>query len=267
MTTAPGSGSASPSAPVTWPDLINADGFRTFALTADIDWAPDYAVEDLLLAVEPTGFHITLFATHDQPILKNLPSWVSVGLHPDNTRPHAQTGLKRKILDLLELYPEARGVRAHRNFFGQNIASLAADAGLEYDASVILWRHPHMQPWLDQYGLIRMQYGFEDGIIADMRLPWDTGLLDVSVPGQKIYNFHPIFTYLNCPDDDYRRAIVRDYSDLTQAPQSVLGSRRHQGEGARTFLLRVLDALRATGARSLSLLEAARVARTHWETQ
>jgi hypothetical protein len=250
-----------------WDQLINRDGFHTFALTADIDWAPDYAVEDLLLAIEPTGFHITLFATHEQAILKNLPSWVSVGLHPDNTRPHPEHGLRRKILDLLDMYPEARGVRCHRNFFGQNIASFAAEAGLAYDASVFLWRHPHMQPWRDQYGLIRMQYGFEDGIIADMNLPWDVGFMDMDVPGQKIFNFHPIFTFLNCPNDDYRRAIVRDYKDLTQAPESAMRPHRHTGYGARNFLLDVLSTLSATRARSLTLLEASCTASAHWGAQ
>jgi hypothetical protein len=169
-----------------WLEYYNLGLQRSFSLTTDIDWAPDYAVEDLFGLVEAAGLSLSAFATHSSSLLKRAPKWAEIGLHPDNTRSDANHGLSRKILDLKEIYPEAVGVRAHRNFFGQNIAQFAAQAGLVYDASVFLWRRPWCQIFKDQYGLVRMCYNWEDGVQADMGLDWSIEHVPILGPGLKI---------------------------------------------------------------------------------
>lgn len=237
--------------------FYNLDGFTSVALTTDIDWAPDYAVEDLLLLVADAGFPITAFATHASSVFNGASSTVEIGLHPDNTRPHPEFGLRRKILDLKTMFPDARGVRAHRNFFGQNVAQMAADAALTYDASVFQWRRPYCQAFRDQYGLVRMSYNWEDGIQADMGLPWSLEHVPMDGPGLKIFNVHPIFIYLNCPDDDYRRRAVKDFPDLTRAPRDVLQPLVYPGYGARSFLVDLLRELKARGPKAYRLSEIA----------
>lgn len=237
--------------------FYNLDGFTTFALTTDIDWAPDYCVEDVFRLIEDAGLRLTAFATHDSHVARTAPKFVEIGLHPDNTRPHPEHGLSRKIPDLLDIYPQAVGLRAHRNFFGQNIAQMAAAAGLQYDASVLHWRQPFCQAGIDQYGLVRMCYNWEDGIHADRGLPWDLAHVPIAGPGLKIFNMHPIFIYLNCPDDGYRRRVVKDYKDLTTIPRNVVDPLVHDGYGARRFLIDLLQHLKATGARSIVLSEIA----------
>jgi hypothetical protein len=236
-------------------DFYNLDGFSRYAMTADIDWAPDYAVADMLGLFAEAGVKLTCYATHRSPILRGTTPEVEVGLHPDYTRPHPEGGFRRKLLELKDMFPDAVGVRSHRNFFGQNTAHFAAEAGLTYDSSVLLWRQPFCQIYRDQWGLYRMPYCWEDGIQADMRLPWTLDVVPMETPGLKIFNIHPIFIYLNCPDDDYRRAIVRDYPDLTQAPESVLAPQRHDGYGARRFLIDLLKTLKASGARDYRLAD------------
>lgn len=235
--------------------LYNLDGFSTYAMTADIDWAPEYAIEDMLGLFEDAGIKLSCFATHPSPVLSRRNPLVEVGLHPDYTRPDPVKGLAPKLDMLKSLFPEAVGVRSHRNFFGQNTAHLAQQAGLLYDASVFLWRQPYCQIHLDQWGLYRMAYCWEDGIQADMRLPWSLDLVPMDSPGLKVFNIHPIFIYLNCPDDDYRRAIVKDYSDLTKAPHAVLSAQRYKGYGARSFLVDLLAKLKTTGAKNYHLKE------------
>ena len=141
-----------------WVGYYNLGRFSSFALTSDVDWAPDYCIEDVLTLVSKFNFFLSVFATHRSPILLAASDRVEVGLHPDFTRPHPEHGIRRKILDLLDVYPDAKGVRAHRNFFGQNIAQLAVEAGLTYDASVFHWGRPFCQIERDQYGLVRMSY-------------------------------------------------------------------------------------------------------------
>lgn len=241
-------------------EFYNLDGFTSFALTTDVDWAPDFCVEDVLELVAGAGLRVTAFATHRTGPLVRPPSFVEVGLHPDTTRPGAD-GIRRKIPDLLEIYPDARGLRAHRNFFGQNVAQLARASGLDYDASVLHWRQPFCQAEIDQYGLVRMTYNWEDGIHADRGLPWSLDWVPIAGPGLKIFNVHPIFIYLNCPDDDYRRRVVKDYPDLTSAPRSALAPCVHDGYGARRFLIDLLAELKGSGARSVWLREIASAGR------
>jgi hypothetical protein len=236
-----------------WADFYNLDGAKTFSLTTDIDWAPDYAVEDLLSLVETAGLPLTAFATHKSSLLSRPPDWLEVGLHPDNTRPDPVYGLSRKILDLKEMYPQAVGVRAHRNFFGQNTAQLASQANLAYDASVFLWQRPWCQIHKDQYGLVRMCYNWEDGVQADMGLDWSLNHVPIQGPGLKIFNVHPIFIYLNCPNDDYRRSVVSEWKNLQDAPVSALKSKIFQGYGARSFLIDLLAHLKKAGMQAVRL--------------
>lgn len=63
------------------------DGLKDVCLTADIDWAPDYASELALDIAASYGCQITAFATHRSSLLRAPPSHVEVGQHPDNTRP------------------------------------------------------------------------------------------------------------------------------------------------------------------------------------
>jgi hypothetical protein len=185
---------------------------------------------------------------------------VEIGLHPDNTRPDPRYGLARKLSTLKEIYPESIGMRAHRNFFGQNIAHYAREAGLVYDVSVLNWCRPFGQVFQDQYGLYRMSYNWEDGVHADMGLDWDLKHLPIEQPGLKIFNCHPIFIYLNAPDDDYRRAIVRDYPNLQDAPEAALKSAIYPGYGAREFLLDLLRTLKSRNASAYTLSQMIRAA-------
>jgi hypothetical protein len=240
-----------------WARYYNLDRFSDFALTSDVDWAPDYCIEDLFSLVGDSDLNLSIFATHNSSILKAAPDFVEVGLHPDFTRPHPEHGIRRKMLDLLDVYPEARGVRAHRNFFGQNIAQLAREAGLIYDASVFHWSKPFSQVERDQYGLVRMTYCWEDGIQADRGLPWELQHVPIAGPGLKIFNVHPIFIYLNCPDDAYRRSVTNGISDLTRLPYAQAKAQIYRGYGARSFLIDLLKHLRSLRARSHKLADIA----------
>jgi len=234
--------------------FYNLNGFETWTLTCDIDWAPDYAVEDFFSIVESFGFELTAFATHKSSLLVRTPKWLEVGLHPDYTRPHPEYGISRKLIDLKDLYPDSQGVRSHRNFFGQNTADLAKKAGLIYDCSTLLWCNAYSQIYNDQFGLRRLSYVWEDGVHADMGLDWDMSHLPTETPGVKIFNFHPIFTYLNCPNDEYRREVVKGYNHLETAPMSALKPQIYQGYGARNFLIDMLKELKRRRAQCYSLI-------------
>jgi len=232
-------------------DAYNLDGLDTVVLTTDIDWAPDYATRAVLDLVADAGMRITAFATHDSPLLKAATDFVEIGLHPDNTRPHPQHGFARKIPDLLELFPDAVGLRCHRNFFGQNISDLAHAAGLTYDISTFLWRQPFAQGYLDYNGLVKLAYVWEDGIHVDVGEALELERVGLDLPGLKILNVHRMLIYLNAPDDQLRRRLCRGIGDLTTVPETHFRDHIHQGYGLRDFYRDLLAELRRRKVRTL----------------
>jgi peptidoglycan/xylan/chitin deacetylase (PgdA/CDA1 family) len=232
-------------------DFYNLDGLDTVVLTTDIDWAPDYATEAVLNLVAEAGMKITAYATHDSPLLKASTEFVEIGLHPDNTRPDPVHRFARKLPDLMEIFPDAVGLRCHRNFFGQNISDLAKECGLRYDLSTFLWRQPFAQAHVDYNGLVKMAYVWEDGIHVDVGEPLALDRIGLDSPGLKVLNVHPMLIYLNAPDDHLRRRLTKGIADLTSVPSSHFESGIHTGYGLRDFYRDLLAELKRRGVRTV----------------
>jgi hypothetical protein len=238
----------------------NLDGLTDVFLTADVDWAPDYAIDHLLRAVEARKMKLTIFATGKSASLQKPPDWLEVGLHPDFTR---KTGpwIDERMAALKALYPEAVGMRSHRNYFGQNIADLAHANGLLYDASNILFNQPYTQAHVDYNSMIRFSYMWEDGLHLDMKYGLDLSRVTLESPGLKIINAHPVLFYLNSVSDDHRRKVTRRYSDLTTALKADIDPERNTGRGIGTVWLEMLDDFAKRGIRTHCLRDAVMAAR------
>jgi len=228
----------------------NLDGLTDVILTCDVDWAPDFAIEAVYRMIAAFHFKLTIFATHRSDLLQRPPEFVEVGLHPDFTRQPPTGSFREKVANLLEYYPGSRGMRAHRNFFGQNISDIAWELGLTYDASIFLWNRSHCQCYIDYNGLLKYCYLWEDGIHLDTRTPLRVSEINLLSPGMKILNIHPILFYLNAPTDDYRREVTRKYRDLTAAPQSAIDPEIYRGRGIRTFYQEILTFLKESQVRT-----------------
>lgn len=236
--------------------FYNLEKLSAVALTADIDWAPDYAIESVFDLISQFNFNLTVFATHDSELLRNSPPpFLEVGLHPDNTRPHPEFKYLHKIADLKDIYTNAVGLRCHRNFFGQNISDLAKKSGLIYDISTFLWRQPLCQIHKDYNELIKFCYMWEDGIHADTQQPWEINAIGLDTPGLKVLNVHPMLIYLNCPNDSYRRNITRHYQDLTKAPHATLKSQIYEGYGFQSFYRDMLLYLQEHNIKTYKLID------------
>lgn len=233
--------------------FYNLDVVKTMFLTTDIDWAPDFATEDLFQTVTQRGFKITAFATHKSELLAQKNSLIEIGLHPDNTRPDKEFVFANKLNDLKNIYPESVGLRCHRNFFGNNISDLAVKAGLKYDVSTLQWLQPFCSAFIDYNKLIRASYFWEDGIHCDTRTAFEISKVRLDTPGMKIFNVHPILIYLNAPNDDYRREVTKVYKDLTQAKYSDLKEKIYKGYGIKTFYVDLLEHFKNLGLETLHM--------------
>lgn len=232
------------------------NGLKDIVLTSDIDWAPEYAIEDLLNIIKSFDFRITTFATHKSEVLLQKHDFVEVGIHPDFTRKNQNEWFDAKIKNLKDLYPDAVGTRSHRNFFGQNIGDIALVNGLEYDVSTFLWNEPFCQAHVDYNGMLRFSYMWEDGIHLDTDTPKKIENINLHSPGLKILNVHPILIYLNAPNDDYRRMVTSQYKDLTQAPKEEIDKHINRTEyGIKDFYIDILKYLKKENVNSYMLRE------------
>ena len=219
----------------------NIESLKDVVLTCDSDWAPDHAIETVATEIKKRGLRMSFYATHFSPLLAELSqdSSFEVGLHPDFTRQRGP--FSESLSKLKDFFPASRGMRAHRNLFGQNISDLAKACGLEYDVSTLMWSHSHLQTYRDYNGLYRIPYCWEDGIHLDVGYSEAALHKMVENPGLKVLNCHPILLALNSPTEDHRRAFTKKFSDLTSASRQEIAESRFDGEGIFDLWKRLLD--------------------------
>ena len=238
-----------------WLRYYNTQQLDTIILTCDVDWAPDFAIEEVINLTAQYGCCITMFATHKSEVLLNAPSHVEVGLHPDFTRLHNIKNFCDKINQLKEYYPNAVGTRSHRNFFGQNISDCAKRCSLKYDVSTFLWNEPFCQVHKDYNGLIKFAYIWEDGIHLDMKLPFNWDKISLKTPGMKILNVHPILMYLNSSSEDHRRSVTSRYKNLTVAPKSEIDYEVNHNLGIKNVWIDILEFIQKYQIKTYNLSE------------
>jgi hypothetical protein len=214
--------------------------------TCDVDWAPEYAIEDTVSFFLDLGVPLTAFATHDSPVLRQ--SGIDVGIHPYLSREHERDH-SRVIGGLKELYPDARGSRSHRNFFGYTTPGLLAEHGLEYDISVVTWGHPCL---INQHfsGIKTLTYSWEDGLHFDYGLDLDAGVMPHG-DGPFVYNVHPVVIFLNADSEERRKHAVRGVSDLTVMEHSALAPHINRGYGIKNLLTDFMVGRGASALRTL----------------
>ena len=237
--------------------FYNLESLTDVFLTCDIDWAPEFAIESVMRAVEEHGFKLTAFATHRSELLLGAPSWLEVGLHPDFTRQQPNAArFEDKIGALKASYPAAVGMRSHRDFFGNNIGDMAKNCGLRYDASTFLWNQPYCLAHVDYNGMTRFSYCWEDGIHLDMGFGLEMDRVTLHTPGLKILNVHPILIYLNSSTEEHRRSVTRRYTDLTSAPYADIAAEVNRGRGIGTLWRELLQYLAVNNVRTHLLRDA-----------
>ena len=224
---------------------------RTFILTLDCDWAPDFVLEDVLARIRGRGAHATLFVTHPSPAVdraKQL-SGLELGWHP-NFLPGSTQGRDAGEITAYLRYiaPEARSMRTHDLFQSTSLLRrfLPLAATLRYDASLFLPGQPAVQPFDFHLGgglkLRRFPFVWEDDVHLLSGGRGDYRLEDLPGEGLCIVNFHPIHVYLNTADFEvYER--MRSLGPMPALQKSDVDPFRQTGDGIGGIFDRALEAL------------------------
>jgi ubiquinone/menaquinone biosynthesis C-methylase UbiE len=229
-----------------------------FCLTSDLDWASDFAVSDLLQLVGSYGITPTVFATHASCAIResHANGAIELGIHP-NFLPGSTHGSDYlAVIDhLTDTFPEAQSFRSHCFVDGTHITREMVRRGFRYDSNVCLYLQPDLAPLNHESGLVRFPVFWEDDTHwRNSEGDWtlERYLPALLSPGLKILNVHPFNVASNIPDQDY---YARVHDHITTLGPQTIEEVRYEGKGTRTFLISLLELLRARGQRFFTLGE------------
>lgn len=190
-----------------------------FVLTADQDWAPEWAVEIFLEEVRRLAIPLHVFRTNPCAALDRAISPSSSptageaeqGWHP-NFRPGSSHGASvAEVVRYCQLnFPGASTVRSH--CFTEDSFSWKAlrSAGIIADSQMGTLFQGYLLPTVHWTGIIRLPVYFEDDIffdLAELQLDLEAIAPTLFTPGLKILNFHPTFVGCNTPSRLYHESL------------------------------------------------------------
>ncbi len=108
---------------------------NSHAITLDIDWAPDWAIDYVASILIEEQVKATWFVRHDSPVIQRLKSepLFELGLHPNFAEGSTQGPNPTTIMQTLTtILPEARLIRMHGLYQSSSLlATLARDKNFE----------------------------------------------------------------------------------------------------------------------------------------
>lgn len=194
----------------------------------DLDWAPDTIVADSLELLARYDIRATVFATHRSPPLDD--SGHEIGIHPDFTDKD-RTGIIRRLLDI---YPDAQGVRSHALATCSRTVQAFADCGLLYTSNVMAWLNPTIGPFKHFVGMVEIPFHWGDFANFHQLRAWSPERLPLERNRLFVFNFHPVHIFLNTESPDRwwaARDRLQDPIALRQLANPI-----ETGVGTRVFL-------------------------------
>jgi hypothetical protein len=216
-----------------------------FLISIDIDWAPDFAIEQVAQELIDNNVKCTWFVTHNSPAVKKLAqnNLFELGIHP-NFLPGSSHGNNADeiIKYCLDIVPNAKSIRTHTLHQSSGLLKkIREDHGMLVDSSIYLPYAKNIEPHLLSFShnskpLTRIPYFWEDDAEcyrADKN--WDFNNEKLFVKGLKIFNFHPTYIYLNVDEmHDYERLKMEKCSKkpLYDVEEVEMAEYKNKGKGA-----------------------------------
>jgi len=228
-----------------------------FCFTSDIDWAPEWAIAEMLDCFEQWEIPLCPFITHDSEEIRRRfldhEKKQLVGIHPNFLPGSTQGNSPDEIADyLLSLWPEAKAYRSHSFVDSTPIANLFASRGLLFDSNLCLFLQPRCEPLRHNSGMMRFPVFWEDDIHYKRDLPCELSSIreHFDSPGLKVINLHPFLFAMNVPDVKYYQ-IVKHF--IRETDPRVARASAFEGKGTRSIVTEILDYVLTRGYRIMSL--------------
>lgn len=215
------------------------------AVTVDLDWACEPAIEETLDFLRERDVPVTVFATHRSRRVEASLGEIEVGLHPyfaaDSSHGRTVDEVVRSVMDLPHNVP---AFRCHR-FAVSNESNLAmARAGMRVCSNVCTDLEA-VPLFYDRSGLLEVPISLEDGAYLQRGHPLEFGDALRSLfaaSGTRVLLLHPMHFAVNTPNFAYMAEIKRSVtrSEWCGMTRSALDHIRWRGRGIRDLVVDIL---------------------------
>ena len=225
-------------------------------ITLDVDWAPDFVIDEVASLLINDGVRATWFITHASPAierLKDYPDLFELGIHP-NFQPGSTHGsTPEEVLDHMgELVPSPSSVRTHA--LVQSTPLLAQMfrrfPSLKADLSLFLPHSTRCEFSLFAHGgslVTRIPYIWEDDLEMDFpEQVWRLEGLD-RCKGLRVFDFHPIHIILNDPSMNSYIKLKSLGKPLRELGDSEVNQFRQTCDGPRSMFEDAIAILKSSG--------------------
>ena len=228
------------------------------AFTSDIDWAPEEVIADTINLFEFYGVKCTFFSTHHSlELSKANKKLFEIGIHPNfNPILTGKSDMRPEdvIDDILDIHPEAEGIRSHSMLQSTNLLQLFADKKLLYDANHFMPYQTGIKPFKLWTGMVRIPYNWEDDVHWAYGYSFDECGMDLNDENMIVFDFHPIHIYLNT-ENKYR---YNEAKKFYQDPKELINYRNKEVHGTRDLLISLLTSCKQNKLKTYKLVEIAR---------
>ena len=220
---------------------------KKYAITFDIDWAPDCAILKCLELVEKANCKATFFATHNTSVNQEILSrGHNLGIHP-NFLPGSSQGsdVKAIVAECLTYAPDAWCMRSHSLVQSSPLLHeiFFNFPQLQLDVSLFMHRSPfaHKVKWdFDGVSFDRLLYNWEDD--ANFCAFEEDKYPELFYGDLTVFNFHPIHVFLNSSDGREYRQLKKEQFDksLNTLSTEIVIKYKTLGIGTQNYLEEVL---------------------------
>lgn len=209
--------------------------------TADIDWAPEEVIADTLNLFEYYGVKCTFFSTHHSlELTKSNKKLFETGIHPNfNPLLYGKTDKRAEDIldDILDIHPEAQGIRSHSMMQSTGLLQMFADKRLMYEANHFMPYQTGIKPYKLWTGMVRIPYNWEDDVHWSYGYSFDECGMDLNETDLFVFDFHPIHIFLNTENKYRYNEAKKYYND----PKALENYRNKELRGTRDLFISLLS--------------------------
>lgn len=223
---------------------------RLFCVTADQDWAPEWAMDFFFAWVGQFGVRPHVFTTNTSVSLQTAVSSgrATLGWHPNFAPGSTHGDDPNAVVEHLQaIAPTATTFRTHRFSESSDALEALVRAGHTVGSQFPTRFSAGITPLVHANSLVILPVWFEDDVWMRDSARADKDIAgSIDTPGLKILNLHPVHIALNAPDFgwyDQRREAIYD-------PRASALELTHAGRGARIVAEEILGV--ATAASDLT---------------
>lgn len=229
------------------------------AITFDIDWAPDFVIQEVADILRKNKVRATWFVTHKSPAIDGLrdnPELFELGIHP-NFLPGSTHGsnINEVLKHCMALVPDAVSYRSHSIYHsGWLYEAILANTPIRVDSNTFLPAWSHIQPIkhvLSGRTLTRVPFFWIDDYEMSKKEPLWTCVSFEGQPGLQVFAFHPLHIYLNASSLNAYDELKRAVGVFSTGEEEAVQPFKQGGYGVRTMFEEVVQRTAIAGGGKL----------------